>query len=143
MSSVIKLSSLMHDKECLVNALIQNKETVKVQGEKIIVTSQRKYRETEFILTNRGYQLNTDSHNSVVRNPDWLKKINNSYEIFYDIKLKKLAEAERYRIEAERQKYVAEQETKIKEKAKKLGYKLEKRIENNKKIQLVLVKRVL
>ena len=143
MSSVIKLSSLMHDKECLVDAIKENNETVSVQGTTIIVTSQKKYRNTEFILTQTGYQLNTDSHNSTVRNPDWLKKINTSYEKLYAIKLEKLAEAERKRIEAERQKYVAEQEAKIIQKAKKLGYKIEKRIEKNKKIQLVLVKRVL
>jgi len=143
MSSVIKLSSLMHDRECLVDALKENNETVNTQGTKIIVTSQHQYRDTEFILTNTGYQLNTDSHNTVVRNPDWLKKINSSYEKLYTIKLEKLAEAERQRIEAERKKYVAEQELKIKEKAKKLGYKVEKRVEKDNKIQLVLVKRVL
>ena len=143
MSSVIRLSSLMHDRECLVDAIKENNETISVQGTTIIVTSQKKYRNTEFVLTNTGYQLNTDSHNSVVRNPEWLKKINSSYEKKYSVKLEKLAEAERQKIEVERQKYVAEQETKIKEKAKKLGYKIEKRVVKNKKIQLVLVKRIL
>lgn len=133
----------MHDKECLIDALTENNETVNIQGTKIIVSSQHHYRNTEFVLTNTGYQLLTDSHNTTARNPDWLKNINNSYEKFYAIKLEKLAEAERQKLEAERQKYVAEQEAKIKEKAKKLGYKVEKRVEKNEKIQLVLVKRVL
>lgn len=143
MSSVIKMSSLMHDTECLIDALKENNETTNLQGTKIIVSSQQHYRNTEFVLTNTGYQLLTDSHNSTVRNPDWLKKINNSYEKLYANKLERIAEAERQRLEAERQKYVAEQEAKIKEKAKQLGYKVEKRVEKNEKIQLVLVKRVL
>ena len=143
MSSVIRLSSMMHDKECLIESLKNNNETVIEQGNNIIVTSQKKYRDTEFIFTNTGYQLNTDSHNNEVRNPEWLKNINNSYETFYTRKLERLAEAEKQRLEAERQKFIAEQETKIKEKALKLGYKVEKRVEKDNKIQLVLVKRVL
>ncbi len=141
MSSVIKISSLMHDSECLIDALEENNEIVELQGAVIVVTSQEYHRETKFELTNTGYQLVTDSDNCATRNPEWLKKINNSYEKFYANKLAIIVEAERQRLEAERQKYVAEQEAKIKEKAKKLGYKIEKRVEKNKKIQLVMVRR--
>lgn len=141
MSSVVKLMSLMHDTDCLVDALEKNKETVILTGTTITVTSQNYYRETIFVKTETGYQLLSDSDNKVVNNSEWLKNINLTYNDLYALKLEKLAEKERVRLEVEQKKYVEAQEEMIKAKAKKLGYKIEKRVKSDKKIQLVFVKR--
>ena len=143
MSSIVQLNSLMHDTECLAKALTENGESISVKGTTIELTSQWIYRATFFELTNTGYKLNTDSHNTKVLNPDWLKKVHYSYEGIYQKKLERLAEIERAQLEEGRKKFVVAQEQKIIEKAKKLGYKIDKRMEKDNNIQLVLIKRIL
>ncbi len=138
MSSVVILQTLMVDKESVCDALKQNGETFFISGNDIIITSQTS---TSFSLSNTGYKLITASYSQTAHNQEWLKKISNSYQNCFNQKLQRLAEEERKRIEEERKKYIAAQEQKILEKAKQLGYKIDKRVEKDSNIQLVLVKR--
>lgn len=163
MSSVVKTLTPFIDREVLEEALKELHIGYSLQGSSIITDRKDYYGFEKFILVGSVYKFQHDSSADIGGQSrykeyptswqsNWkgwssvnafLKDIEKAYNKHYTIKLEKLAEAARQRIEAERQKYVAEQEEKIKEKAKKLGYKIEKRIEKNKRIQLVLVKRVL
>jgi hypothetical protein len=70
-----------------------------------------------------------------------LRKISGEYEKSYALKLQRIAEEERKKLEAEQARIRAEREEMIKAKAKQMGYLLEKKVEKDNRIRLVLVRR--
>jgi len=161
MSSVVKTLTPFRDKEILEGALKNLSIGYTLQANDIITDRQDYYGFEKFIFVDGVYKFQHDSSADIGGKSNYneypaswrlnwkgwnsvnafLTSVEKEYNILYTAKIEKLAEIERKRIEEERKKYIAAQEQKILEKAKQLGYKIDKRVEKDSNIQLVLVKR--
>ena len=141
MSSVVRLGAPMVDAECLVAALQHEAvgcTAVHHNGNQIRATHSQGG--LTFETGKLGYQL-TARDGQRRQFTDLVRTINDRYEIELQAKLDRLAEEERQRVEAEKARIRAEQEQRLVEKARAMGYRLDKRVEADKTVRLVLVRR--
>lgn len=150
MSSVVTTLTPFVEKDVLLCALQDLGVSYTESGQNILTEREDYQGNQTFVWTNgqfffqhERYRERLDTFKEWKTTDSFLKAVETAYQNQYTLKLERLAEAERLRLEAERAAFVVAQEQRIVEKAKALGYKVEKRTEKDKGVQFVLVKRSL
>lgn len=140
MSAHINLYTQIQDKQCLLKALDENKETYSERAGAIIIQPKDLNFSISFHRWPFGYHLFSNPDEDHKKISDWLNKITISYKKHYN---EKSASAKGYVLQEFREMqrtYMAIQEKNVSQKAKELGYRIEQRYNSSDKIRLVLVR---
>ena len=163
MSAYITLATPMTDHDCLLEALEElgfdrDKVEVHAEGTALVGYEGRRREQQAHIVIRRqhvgaasndigfertptGFRAHVSGYDHPRFGGDWLSRLAASYQEHHRLKLDRLAEQERLRVEEERRQLVEAQRQAVHQKAKRMGYRVQETREGD-KLRLALVKRV-